>query len=265
MNKMPVRSLPLKPLNPASAAEPRASNAPVTTELSKPGKDRPLWWLPGTVYLFPLGYVAGRVYRESYIGQLGLLESDLTLAADEYVYRGFLALVSLADHLASRVSPELAAGWYLSFLSLGVLVTLVIFATSRFSLAIGRRLNRLKDRAESFRKNSSGDFKASLSVVMGTWITAVAPVLALFTVALLVLPAFLAGLAGKLDAQSVQQSVRSTDAEKHYPSAVTASTVAGVPRELVIECRPSVCIVFTGRHFSAVRREAIQRIEGVSR
>jgi hypothetical protein len=215
--------------------------------------------------LFPLGYVAGRVYRESYIGQLGLLESDLTLTADEYVYRGFLALVSLADHMASRVSPELATGWYLSLLSLGLLVTLVVFATSRFNLVIGQRLKRLKDRAELLRKSGSTDFKASLSVVMGTWITAVAPALALFIVALLVLPAYLAGVAGTLDAQSVQQSVRGTHAEMRYPSAVPASPIAGAPHELVIECRPSVCVVFTGKRFVAVRREAIQRIEDAAR
>lgn len=264
MSKMPVRLFPSLPPTPPAAAEPPAPGAQAPTQPPKMEKDRPLWWLPGTVYLFPLGYVAGRVYRESYIGQLGLLESDLTLAADEYVYRGFLALVSLADHLASRVSPELATGWYLSFLSLGVLVTLVIFATSRFSLAISRRAGRLKARAESFRKNSSPDFKASLSVVVGTWITAVAPVLALFTLALLVLPALLAGLTGKLDAQAVQQWVRATDAEMRYPSAVANPTIDGAPRELVIECRPSVCVVFTGTRFVAVRREAIQRIEGVA-
>lgn len=198
MSMMPVRLFPSLPATRTAAAEPGAQ-AP--TQPPKMEKDRPLWWLPGTVYLFPLGYVAGRVYRESYIGQLGLLESDLTLAADEYVYRGFLALVSLADHLASRVSPELATGWYLSFLSLGVLVTPVIFATSRFSLAISRRAGRLKARTESFRKNSSPDFKASLSVVVGTWITAVAPVLALFTLALLVLLVLPAGVPCWLDRQ----------------------------------------------------------------
>lgn len=260
MSRMPVQLVPPQPTH--TAAKP---GAPSPTVPPKPEKDRPLWWLPGAVYLFPLGYVTGRVYREGYIGQLGLPESDLTLAVDEYVYRGFLALVSLADHLANQVSPVLAAGWYLSFLSLGLLLTLVIFAASRLNLAIARRLDRLKARAESFRKNGSADFKASVSVVMSTWIAAVAPVLAFFVLALLILPAFLAGLSGKLDAQALQRAVRSPGAETRYPLVAAATPTPGAPRELVIECHPSVCVVFTGTRFVAVRRETLPRIEGAIR
>ncbi|TDR45693.1 hypothetical protein DFR29_104121 [Tahibacter aquaticus] len=264
MSNVPVRSFPSQPSpsNPTAAVEPAA---PITAEPSKQEKDRPLWWLPGTVFLFPFGYVAGRAYRESFIGHLGLLESDLTLAPDEYVYRGFMALISLADHLLARVSPELATGWYLSYLGLGMIVTFVIFATSRFTRAIGQRMSRLKARAESFRAARSPDFKASLAVVISTWIAAVAPMLFLFALGLLVFPAFLAGEAGKWDAQALLQSVRASGAEERYPSVGSVSPVPGAPRELVVECRPSACVVFTGKRFTAVRREAIPRIEGVAR
>jgi hypothetical protein len=213
----------------------------------------------------PLLYMVGRAYSQGYWDSLGLPESLMGYAIEDYLYFGALApLHFIAELFGQSVNSRFL--WIilgsLAFTLLALAITLVERWFSRLSsrasdLAkkwkLSKRIRKLEPTLPHIATFLAGSFVGIVSLLL---------------VGLLILPIALASQSGR--AQADRQTNRLAEFEYNFKGSIPSFPMGhymapdGAPRAgIVSDCSDTWCVVFAKGSYSAIPTSAISQIDHI--
>jgi hypothetical protein len=200
----------------------------------------------------PVFYVLGRIYSESYWAALDVPSSVMAVAAEDYVYYGFIVVATgltmvlpKADFGAIWVAP-LAA-----ILILGLLGT-VVWLLGRVKQWMARKLRKFRRRLRVLiaKQKPALQSIATAGTVVGV-VSSLVLALLLFSAALL-LPIVIAHSVGEKRAGKVMADFAKAG-DGHTPVEVD-----GVSAGRLVDCNAKYCVVYASGKFRPVRLESVR-------
>ena len=203
----------------------------------------------------PVFYVLGRIYTESYWGSLGVTPSVMAVAAEDYIYYGFIVV---ASGLA-MVLPQAGYGaiWLAPLAAILILLFLgaAVWLLGRAKQWLARKLRKFRRRLKVLMARQR---PALQSIVTASTILSVVSTLVLVLLlvsAALLLPIVIAHSVGKERASKVIANLAKSE------GAYAPIDVEGKSTGRLVDCNDRYCVVFANGQFRPVRLESVRWVE----
>lgn len=209
---------------------------------------------PAVFFGTPLLYVFGRIYSEGYWTTIGFPASLMERAAEDYIYFGFVALVSGISIATPHVDSMFV--WLAPVTSI-VLMTALAFAIwvlgklhAQIKPRVAAVFGQLRDFLSERRDGISAIGKAStiLESVTG------AVLIAMLACLVLLLPVFLAFSIGQARANKVHKSLEEGTGTRAEVKITSRNGAQGQ----IVDCTPEQCVVHTPEGYHIVARKDIE-------
>jgi len=211
---------------------------------------------PAVLFGTPLLYVFGRIYSEGYWTTIGFPESVMARQAEDYIYFGFVALVSGLTNFTPRVDSMFV--WLAPLMSIGLMaaVALAIWALGKLRKRMKPLIVSLFGQLRDFFSNRR-DGLAAIGKASSIVEAAIGLVLILLLGSLVILlPIIVAFSIGKARAEQVHKAL----AEDIGSRAMVKITSRGNATGHVIDCTDQHCVVFVSQGYLLVARDEIEWI-----
>jgi hypothetical protein len=200
----------------------------------------------------PVFYVLGRIYAESYWGALGVPSSVMAVAAEDYIYYGFIVVASgLTMVLPKADYGAILVASIAAILILGLLGA-VLWLLGRAKQWLARMLRRFRRRlrVRIARQKPALQSIATASAVVGV-VSSLVLVLLLLLAALL-LPIVIAQSVGEKRASKVMADFAKAG-DGYIPVEVDGLTAGRL-----VDCNAKYCVVYANGKFRPVRLESVR-------
>lgn len=208
---------------------------------------------PAVLFGTPLLYVFGRIYSEGYWTTIGFPASVMARNTEDYIYFGFVALVSGVSIAAPRLDTTFV--WAAPLMSLALIAALA-FAIwglaklrSRMRPLMARLIDGLRDYFAERRDGLAAIGKASAIMEAATGIV----LLLMLGVLLILLPVVLAFSVGKARAQQVHESLEEGVGTRAKVKIRSRSGAVG----RIVDCTDDSCVAYTADGYVLAARGEI--------
>lgn len=203
----------------------------------------------------PVFYVLGRIYSESYWGSLGVAPSVMAVAAEDYIYYGFIVVASGLTMVLPQA--DYGAIWLAPIAAILILLVLgaVVWLLGRAKKWLARKLRKFRRRLQVLiaRQKPALQSIATASSILSV-VSSLMLVLLLLSAALL-LPIVIAHSVGKERASKVRANLATSE------GAYAPITVEGNSAGRLVDCTARYCVVFANGKFRPVRLESVRWVE----
>lgn len=217
-------------------------------------------WLTLLTLTAAPAYLMGRSYHVAWFRTLGVLPSDFSRDAAQYIYEGLFAFSSVVRHAFDLlIRPDILLHVGLEIVGL-LLLFLLAYRTTEF---VNRRF---RARVHSFRvwltrkrRKVLKSYMPETTVGLAALFTVIVPWLFLVAVFFIVLIPYTASRAGRTDALRFWHDLEIPKVQDTFPTVELPDAHGAAVKMHVIDSGTSSYMLYDGQRFIVVRKELLPR------